>query len=685
MKRFIIISLACIGIGIGKAFGCAGGGTHNYYLFNLTGSEQFQEHVSEICRKNWIAYGEGAIEYGYNTDEFIEVAHKKGDQLMVSYVQQLQKYLKCCDEIMYSWDYPTKEQINKRNQTLAAVRAYAQTKLGTRLRSQHALLLMRCNMLLNRNQENVTFWEQKASRYIETIYKEMMQNIYAGALVKIGRKAEGAYIFAQQNDQRSLYTCYYKGRSAMAIRQEYQRDPNSPVLPFLLQDFVNNTQEAYDVRNEGLGEGKLFIRNISQSEAMQMCTLAQQAIRDGKTENPAMWSSAEALLQWFFGNRNTSLKLANEAVNMQGTERIKDNARVVRLFIRADRSEPNAQLDDFLADELTWLEGKMDEDIFFFYAFDRLTTQILAKRYSHRGALGKAFMAAYSNKFNKHMFGNSVEEGSIQDHSSEFFCHIDTVSAKELLDFANYVKTPQTKLDKWIVKNISFDDVYLNDLLATKYLRIGEWKKAIDCLNKIPLSYFQKQAIVPYMAQRSYKVLPWVEQKDVNEGDPERHPITESQKLTFAKEMLQLENGYNVLTGEEKYQRAFDLAVRYYQSSVYGDAWYLTRYGKSCYDKLRSDEMDRMAKAAELFSVAKKSSNFQLKERAFYAIAYLPGDPWQTDVWNDNTYKYDKVTHRSSRQYRALSELLTFKNNNATRISSYVSRCDVLKQFQKQQ
>ena len=66
MKRFIIISLLCLGMGMNKAYGCAGMSTHNYYLFSVTGSTTFQQRVDEISRKNWIAYGDGAIQYGYN-------------------------------------------------------------------------------------------------------------------------------------------------------------------------------------------------------------------------------------------------------------------------------------------------------------------------------------------------------------------------------------------------------------------------------------------------------------------------------------------------------------------------------------------------------------------------------------------------------------------------------------------
>ena len=161
LNRFIAISLvlACCQ----SAFACLWIETHNYYLFHVYDSEEFRTRVDNITRDNWRTYLEkGQDYYWFNADEVRKFAEGKGDALMVSYVSNLEKYLECASSVMSeSWDYPTKEELDKRKQTLIAVRQYAQGKLTSRLRSQHALLFMRCNMLLGNHAENVTFWEQK--------------------------------------------------------------------------------------------------------------------------------------------------------------------------------------------------------------------------------------------------------------------------------------------------------------------------------------------------------------------------------------------------------------------------------------------------------------------------------------------------------------------------------------------
>ena len=56
------------------------------------------------------------------------------------------------------------------------------------------------------HQDNINFWQQTASQFIETVYKDMMKNIYAGALYKMGREAEAGQMFAEMDDYESLMT-----------------------------------------------------------------------------------------------------------------------------------------------------------------------------------------------------------------------------------------------------------------------------------------------------------------------------------------------------------------------------------------------------------------------------------------------------------------------------------------------
>ena len=333
MKKFIIISLlTAITL---PSFACAWGEPENPYLFSMYVQDNFKTRVERICNDNWKAYLGSTEEYfWFNADDVIKAARQKGDALMVSYVQNLKKYLDCVgveQSKQYEWIYPSKQELANQQRNLQAVRTYAFSKIKTKLRSQHALLYMRCNMMLGRHQENINFWQQTASQFIETVYKDMMKNIYAGALYKTGREAEAGQMFAEMDDYESLMTIYYKKRSYLAISQHYKQNPNSKVLPFLLQDFVNNAQEAEDAKSEGAFGGKLFIRDINLQESWQMQQFCELVIREGKTETPIMWKCAKAWLEYLSGKKQEAIKDIDAAMTLEGTDRMKDNARVIGL------------------------------------------------------------------------------------------------------------------------------------------------------------------------------------------------------------------------------------------------------------------------------------------------------------------------------------------------------------------
>ena len=690
MRRFLAISLMlCTAV---SAFACFGIETHNYYLFSVYKRGGFSERVNEISLNNWSVYTDGAIDSWYNADIAREAAMKKGDVLMANYVDNLEKYLDCARDVRNTWDYPTKAQLQQRQQTLMSIRNYASSKLGTRLRSQHALLFMRCNMLLNRHQENITFWEKTASRYIDTVYKEMMLNIYAGALLKSGRKAEAYRIFAEQEDEASLYTCFYEKRSLAAIRNEYHRDPNSPVLPFLVQDFANNAQEAYDAMNGSNWPGKLFVRNITKMESQQMCTFINQVLNEGKTTSPALWKSLQAWLQYLFFDRSQALASINEAVTMAGSKRIKDNARVLRLYIYSDQAPADRAFANYLAGELQWLEQKAGEergndkhyDNHYTDVLDRLTYQVLVDKFDKAGQpnVATALISACDESRaaqNRQAYGGYEDNSWNPNYSTHFFSRVDTLRTDRLEDYLSYLQNGSTPLDRYLKARVFHDDEFFHELLGTKYLRLGQWQQAITHLEKVSLDFINRMNIVPYMAKRSYNAEAWLTEQRMK-MDPEGK-VTSSQKLDFAREMQALESDFHTLSKAERQVRAYDLAVRYYQASVYGDAWYLTRYGKGIYDTLRVNELDMTMKADELLRIARNSSDFSLQEKSFYALAFVPTDSWMERQWNSEKLDYDLKTCPDSRQYKALQELARFQKKNATRTSRYVSHCDVLKTF----
>ena len=675
MKKFIVISLFTV-LSL-PTFACAWGEPENPYLFSMYVQNDFKSRVERICNDNWKAYLGSTEEYfWFNADDAIKAARQKGDALMVSYIQNLQKYLDCVgieQNKQYEWNYPTKEDIANQQRNLQAVRTYAFSKTKTKLRSQHALLYMRCNMMLGRHQDNITFWEQTASQYIETVYKDMMKNIYAGALYKTGHEAEAGQMFAEMDDYESLMTIYYKKRSYLAISQHYKQNPNSKVLPFLLQDFVNNAQEAEDAKGNGTLGGKLFIRDINQQESWQMQQFCEMVVREGKTETPIMWKCAKAWLEYLTGKKQEALKDIEAAMSLEGTDRMKDNARVLKLYITTATAKPSDKFDNYLAEELTWLNEKAKQENFFERAKTRITNQTIAPHYKDKPEQQLALLLATNNY--------------------EYYSSIDTMRVDRLEKFYFYTKTPGSKqFDKYLKNQIQVNDSDLIELIGTKYMRIADWNKAIMWLKDIPSSYYNKNRTEEYLyysRMRSYEVEPWIKRQWLDSSKAWTNKLTwyNNIKLNFCKEMQMMESSLNLLQGKALEQRYYNLAVRYAQASIKGDCWWLLHDAKSCYDSIRVNEVDFGAKAAELLQKAAVTNDTDLKIKALFGMGYQElynttshTKLWTVVEWDDKSSEYVRRYYRQSPQFRAYQALFDLVNDEPEE-PLYVSRCDEFLQF----
>ena len=675
MKKFIIISLLTT-LSL-SSFACAWCEPENPYLFSMYVQDNFKTRVERICNDNWKAYLGSTEEYfWFNTDDVIKAARQKGDALMVSYVQNLKKYLDCVgveQSKQYEWIYPSKQELANQQRNLQAVRTYAFSKIKTKLRSQHALLYMRCNMMLGRHQENINFWQQTASQFIETVYKDMMKNIYAGALYKTGREAEAGQMFAEMDDYESIMTIYYKKRSYLAISQHYKQNPNSKVLPFLLQDFVNNAQEAVDYNSDGYYGGKLFIRSINQQESWQMQQFCELVVREGKTETPIMWKCAKAWLEYLSGKKQEALKDIEAAMQLEGTDRMKDNARVLKFYITAATAKPSDQFDNYLAEEITWLIGK--DEWFFSRALERTINQAIVPHYQDKPEQQLALL--------------NITHNYAYDH------RIDTMRVDRLEKFYYYTKSQGTKsFDKYLKSQLQINDTALVELIGTKHMRIAQWDKAIQWLQDIPASYYNEhrsEEYLYYAQMRSYEVEPWMKRQwlDSSKAYERKQTWYKNLKLDFCKEMQMMEGSLNLLKGKALDQRYYNLAVRYAQASIKGDCWWLIHNSKSCCDSVGVNELDFGAKAAELLQKAAMTSDKDLKMKALFAMGWQElynatrgSRLWISNEWDEQLSDFVTKYNQQSPQFRAYQGLYNLIAPT-TAEPTYVSRCDDYAQFRK--
>lgn len=718
MKRFIIAALISL-VPLADALACAPERpTHNAYMFSVFRRERMRSPFAEDMNNWWKAYADDLTSreteyYRWNADTLRAIATRKGDKEMLEYMRWLDAYLKVSDGVsMDSWDYPTKEELAARDSTLHAMLAAAQAYKGRRMREQFALLTMRANMLLGRDKANMLYWTATASKLPRGVWRDVCCNIYARAMLNSGLRRAACEIYAEQGDMRSISWCMRGYRNLAGIKKVYADDPDAYTLLYLVQDFVNGLQETFDSYIQGRPDLDWVkdkgAQPVLTADAEAFVSFADDVLKEKKTSSPCLWQSAAAMVEYLLGDYEEALRRANAAVGMKGSRRMKDNARCIRLLAQATVAPLGGETSEWMTGEFRWLDGKIEDergnsqdyDNHYTDVKERIAYRVLAQRY-HAAGLHNVENALYGmmeeNKFeylsqlydkDMHM---SWPDGYVSNLNysawNEYFEMLFQTPADSLASYYTYLTSAKTDVfEHYVAQQVYSNKDYYNDLIGTRYIAEGRFADALTWLERVPLEYLEKQNISWYMANRAYTVPRWFVRQLPNDPEtdgPGKASPKENLKVRYCKDMLQLQSEYNLApVGEQKDIRAYELAVRYYQASYYGDCWFLTHYGKSVLDSTHDGELDFARKARELLAECKTSSNLKIQYEALYALAYTDTDLWCTTEFDDD-YNPVTVPLPASSQYKALEALSKFIKEHPEEADEHATNCDVLKEFER--
>ena len=196
------------------------------------------------------------------------------------------------------------------------------------------------------------------------------------------------------------------------------------------------------------------------------------------------------------------------------------------------------------------------------------------------------------------------------------------------------------------------------------------------------------QNISYYLANRDYTQPRWIVKQrfpeDVCSDGARLGKLTQNPKLKFCEEMVNMTKKHAKAKGVEKERLAMQLARRYYQASLWGDCWYLAHYGKSVYDEVGSQEMDFAAEARRLLKECVQSEDFQIRQEALYALAFIPKD------YSKEMSGYYGIEPNEAwamalegRYMTDMAALASFTRQNASRVDNYVTKCDILLFYMK--
>lgn len=713
MKRFSLLSVLLVAAWV-AVLACGPWVRPQYHVFSVYHRSQLSDASLKPMYDFWQQYGGEDVsswsvdglsrlspdELATTDNPIVVAARTRNDGEMMTYLRLLTTYFQLA-EPSDTWDYPSRSQLGDRTSRLQAIEKAARAYKGSRLKAQYQLLTVRALTRQGRAADVIDYWDKTMSRQPASVYRDMARGLYAWALISQGRQREAMGIYADMGDMTSIKWLMEKQRNLKGIRQEYAADANSPALLFLVQDFVNNTCDSFESQSTLLtyvaaeDRAALQASNVqTHDEIRQFVDFCRQVVDEGKTRCPAMWMAAAGFAAYRIGDVEQCMPLLNRAVTLDGTDRMRDNARVCRLVASAFvENDLSYGYEERLLGELRWLREKADAepDTENNYGFDgnhymEVLTNLVYDRLvpfyqEHGGSNTAAALCGAQNAYEC--------AGSDYYVNGDYSSLLDRMSSDEMASFrACVMRGGDSPLERWAVAQLDrSDDKYFADRIGTKLMREGKFRQALAWLEQVPASYVSTQGISRYMARRDYNVDRWFLRQVVDRSwedyyEPQPTVLRSNQKVEYCHDVLEAEQA--VAKAPADAAALYRLASLYYQASYKGDCWYLTRYAWSVGDSVcYPNEKDLVGEAVSLLKRAKAASgkNRDLHQACLYALAFIPyGEPFETYTWDED---YNMITryNYNSHFYIAISELADFYRTNHGNVAPYISRCDVLKNF----
>lgn len=344
----------------------------------------------------------------------LNYARINGDKEMQLYLYCLATYLQAVDEggSYNDWEYPSSQQTiaasTQFRKVLQMLKLTHPVKHADRLR----LLQMRVLYRLGDFTACDRLWAQSLITEPANVFQRMTCGFYAATLFARDRRDEAARLYALIGDAISARFCMNNRNSVAYMRSVADVDPNSSVLPFMVENFVNSLQETHDVTlftndlsdNEveelfwidycGDDDGhalyttdftRLFNRDrffnetftshfanygtfaVAPSETEAFMAFSAEMLKRSDVNDPILWRTARAYIFYMRGQHDEAWAEINQpSERPASTAHIADCERLVRFLIATTLTD-EAQMEHAVADLLPWLRSKVKEELHDYY------------------------------------------------------------------------------------------------------------------------------------------------------------------------------------------------------------------------------------------------------------------------------------------------------------------------------
>jgi hypothetical protein len=636
------------------------------------------------------------------------------------------------------WNYPSKEDLARAQQTWSKILTSASQRISTskRLGERYWLMAVRAAFYTKNKTLCQKLYGQYAKRFGKGYIADLAEGYMAYYWFNGGEKEKAREFYARTGDLRSLRWCFSRDINLESIKKLYAEAPNSVAFPYLIQDYMNsmdnntllNTDRYYEDKAKVAAEQTAYAKELNDFSAF-----AEHVIAQNKTKCPILWKSAAGYADYLNGNNVQAEKKLEEATKLSGTTAMVDNLRALRFLVRAAKGNYTNDFETYALQEIKWLMQQMATeptytdwyefrnhyaDVLYRVVYGQIVPKYLQEnKFSTAAALVGMTDEYVHHTLNKEKHGwemsskvsdaqnhqisalmNPAEKQKSEtrtedenyfngDYSSRIFELLDSADVADVVAYKELLDNPEegTDLEKYAIGYCQKNQDFYNELIGTKYLRMEQFSKAQSWLSKVNISYIAGMNIAPYLQRNPNQPL-WFDFLKRGQLKAARYvtaTITTNPKLTFAVEMSQLAKQKAETTNATALAEiCYQMAVRYAQASRIGDCWAYLSYAwsvdtASTYFFRPTHYTDV---ATNLLEQSIKSDQSDMnRTRCLFAMAALSPKPWKCQEY-DKDWNLVDVLYKNELQGRCFASLSNLKDKSA--FNTYgLNRCDNLKMY----
>lgn len=524
-----------------------------------------------------------------------------------------------------SWDLHERDTVKMDKLIKNGWQLHAAAKKDfTKLRLAYQVL--RLAHYSNRFQECLHWYDELVKpNATKSALQDLCLGLKAGALMRLGKSDEAAYIFSQLfsknefkrvSNFRSFDWCVdrlsMENRNAClafcksdlekanllglfalgsnndelnTLEQIHELAPQSPLNEILLVREMNKLEENYFEPSlqfkRGESEAVTAYETIRPSdqafldhgnELEEFITFCQQAAQKKETPNKALYSLTAAHGLLIKGDYTDSRKWLDNTKKLKLTPKLRDQWGMTNLLWTINQKDTiNSKFEKQLLPSLRWLEEKAANDKEYAKFYRRIFFDILSPMYQKsKGSNQVKYVLCVGVADWIHR--TFVKDGSYYGNPlGKLRKDLSALQVEQLIQLMESKKL--NAFERYIVEHNAFSKDDVNDAAGTSWLRQFNWAMAEKWLNKVPENYYQNETYKYYLGANPFADL------ILDTHRPTEQDTVTYTKLGFTRKMIQLEHDLKATTDAEKQARLhYQIACGLYQMSYWGNSWLLVKY-----------------------------------------------------------------------------------------------------------